>query len=67
MIINALKEALSQNKKSLRSVDKILLNWSQKEELMSEGHTSLSEDWDKNLEETIRIIKTPWIKKPEDD
>ena len=48
-IINALKEALSKNKKSLRSVDKILLSWSNRE------------DWDKNLEETIRIAKTPWL------
>ena len=67
IIINALKEALSQNKKSLRSVDKILLSWSQKEDIINEGHTSLSEDWDKNLAETIRIIKTPWIKKPDDE
>ncbi len=66
-IIDALKEALSQNKKSLRSVDKILLSWSQRDDLLSEGHTPLATDWDKNLEETIRIAKTPWIKKPEDD
>ena len=67
LIIDALKEALSQNKKSLRSVDKILLSWSQRDDLISEGHTPLNEDWDKNLEETIRIAKTPWIKKPDDD
>lgn len=67
MIIDALKEALANGKKSLRSVDKILLAWSQKEDLLSEGHTPLSTEWDKNLEETIRIAKTPWIKKPEDD
>lgn len=63
LIIDALKEALSKNKKSLRSVDKILLAWSQREDLQSEGHTPLSEEWDKNLEETIRIAKIPWIKK----
>ena len=63
MIIDALKEALSKNKKSLRSVDKILLAWSQRDDLQSEGHTPLSEEWDKNLEETIRIAKIPWIKK----
>ena len=63
LIIDALKEALNKNKKSLRSVDKILLAWSQREDLQSEGHTPLSEEWDKNLEETIRIAKIPWIKK----
>ena len=63
LIIDALKEALSKGKKSLRSVDKILLAWSQREDLQAEGHTPLSEEWDKNLEETIRIAKIPWIKK----
>ena len=63
MIIDALKEALSKGKKTLRSVDKILLAWSQREDLQAEGHTPLSEEWDKNLEETIRIAKIPWIKK----
>ena len=67
MIIDALKEALRQNKKTLRSVDKILLSWSQRDDLLSEGHTPLNSDWDKNLEETIRIAKTPWIKKPDDE
>lgn len=67
MIIDALKEALSNGEKSLRSVDKILLAWSQRDDLLSEGHTPLSSEWDKNLEETIRIAKTPWIKKPEED
>ena len=67
LIIDALKEALSKGKKSLRSVDKILLSWSQRDDLLSEGHTPLSNDWDKNLEETIRIAKTPWIKNPDDE
>ena len=35
VIINALKEALAQGKKSLRSVDKILLSWAKREELES--------------------------------
>ena len=67
MIIDALKEALSKNKKTIRSVDKILLSWSQKEDLLSDGYTPINKEWDKNLEETIKIIKTPWINKPEDD
>ena len=60
-IINALKEALSKGKKSLRSVDKILVAWDEREDIEKEGKTSLREDWDKNLEETIRIAKTPWL------
>ncbi len=66
LIIDALKEAISRGKKTLRSVDKILLSWSQRDDLESEGHTPLNSDWDKNLEETIRIAKIPWVKKDND-
>ena len=66
LIIDALKEALSRGKKTLRSVDKILLNWSQRDDLETEGHTPLSSEWDKNLEETIRIAKIPWVKKDDE-
>lgn len=62
LIIDALKEALSKNKKSLRSVDKILLNWQKREDLETDGVTPINNEWDKNLEETIRIAKVPWIK-----
>ena len=67
LIINALKEALSKGKKSLRSVDKILLSWAERDDIEKEGHTSLNDDWDKNLEETIRIAKTPWLDQFDDD
>ena len=66
IFINALKEALSQGKKSLRSVDKILLSWAKREDLESEGKTPIDDDWTKNLEETIRIAKTPWLDDDED-
>jgi DNA replication protein len=61
LIINALKEALSRNKKSLRSVDKILLAWATREDIETEGHSTISENWRNNLAETIRIAKTPWL------
>lgn len=61
MIINALKEALNKNKKSLRSVDKILLAWATREDIENEGHSTISDNWRNNLEETIRIAKTPWL------
>ena len=66
-IINALKEALGQGKKSLRSVDKILLSWAKREELETEGKTAIDDEWSKNLEETIRIAKTPWLDDDDDD
>ena len=66
MIINALKEALSKGKKSLRSVDKILLSWEQRDDIERDGVTTRSEEWDRNLEETIRIAKTPWLDDDDD-
>ena len=67
MIIDALKECLSKGKKSLRSVDKVLLSWTEREDIEKEGFTSLDSKWDKNLEETIRIAKTPWPDDIDDD
>lgn len=67
MIINALKECLSKGKKTLRSVDKVLLSWSEREDIEKEGYTPRNEAWDKNLEETIRIAKTPWLDDLDDD
>ena len=66
-IINALKEALSQGKKTLKSVDKILLSWAKREELETEGKTTIKNDWNEDLEETIRIAKTPWLDDDDDD
>lgn len=67
MIINALKECLSKGKKSLRSVDKVLLSWSERDDIEKEGFTPLNQNWNKNLEETIRIAKTPWLDDIDDD
>ena len=61
MIINALKEALNKGKKTLRSVDKILLSWASREELEKDGITTRTEEQNMSLEETIRIAKTSWL------
>ncbi|MFA6943152.1 MAG: DnaD domain protein [Bacilli bacterium] len=61
MIINALKESISKGKKSLRAVDKLLLSWAARADIEEEGHSPLSENWTKNIEETIKIAKTPWL------
>ena len=67
LIINALKEALNQGKRSIKSVDKILLSWAKREEVESEGKTAIDDEWNKNLEETIRIAKTPWLDDDDDE
>lgn len=60
-ITNALKDALSKGRKSLNSVDKILLSYQVRDDVSSEGMSPINKDWNKNLEETIRIAKTPWL------
>lgn len=60
-ITNALKDALSKGKKSLTAVDKILLSYQVRDDVSNEGMTTINKDWNKNLEETIRIAKTPWL------
>ena len=67
IIINALKEALAQGKKSIKSVDKVLLSWAKREELETEGKTTIKNNWNEDLEETIRIAKTPWLDDDDDD
>ena len=67
IIINALKEALAQGKRSIKSVDKVLLSWAKREELETEGKTTIKNDWNEDLEETIRIAKTPWLDDDDED
>ena len=67
VIIDAVKEAINQGKKSIKSVDRILLTWAKRDDLEAEGKTSIDDDWTKNLEETIRIAKTPWLDEDDED
>ena len=67
IIINALKEALAQGKRSIKSVDKVLLSWAKREELETEGKTTIKNNWNEDLEETIRIAKTPWLDDDDED
>ena len=60
-IMNALREALSKGKKSLRSVDKILLQWQARDDIEATGITAVSKDWNKDIERTMEIAKAKWI------
>lgn len=66
-IIEALKESLSKGNKTLRAVDKVLLNWAKRDDIESEGRSFIDKTWDKNMQETIRIAKTPWLDNDDDD
>jgi DNA replication protein len=60
-IINAIKDALNKGKKSFKVVDQILLSYRIRDDRNSDGFSPINEDWNKDLEETIKIMKTPWL------
>jgi len=61
MILDALREALAANKKSIRSVDKILLKRTTRSDREKEGYSAVSEQWEKDIEKTIEIAQTKWL------
>ena len=60
-IKNALKEAITKEGKTLREVEKVLLQWTARDDIEKDGSSPITDNWQKNLEETIRIAKTPWL------
>jgi len=60
-IVDACKESISKNKKTIRAMDKILTTWQSRNDIETDGITTISKDWRKSLEETIKIAKTPWL------
>lgn len=61
MILAALKEVASSKRRSFNAVDKKLLNMVARDDVDKEGYTTISHNWDKNIEETIKIAKTKWL------
>lgn len=63
--ISTIKEALNvatlSKVKTIRYIDKILLEWKRREEFSKDGVSTLSEKWRKNLEETMEIAKINWM------
>ena len=63
MIVDALHEAISKNKTTIKAVDKILMQWQARDDLEIEGHSAISSNWNKNIKDTISIAKDKWNKK----
>lgn len=61
VIIDALHEALDANKKSIRSIDKILLKKTARKDIQKEGYSAISEGWNKDIEKTIQIASKKWV------
>lgn len=60
-IKEALNIATIAKAKSIRYIDKILLEWQRKEEYHKHGKSTVSDKWGKNLEEALEIAKINWI------
>lgn len=60
-IKEAINVATLAKVKTIRYIDKILLEWKRREELAKNGISPLSEKWRKNLEETMEIAKINWM------
>lgn len=60
-IKEALNVATLAKVKTIRYIDKVLLEWKRREEIAKNGVSPLSEKWRKNLEETMEIAKINWM------
>lgn len=63
--LEKIKEALNiatiAKAKTIRYIDKILLEWKRKEEYHKHGRSIRSDKWGKNIEEALEIAKINWI------
>ena len=60
-IIRALNEALSKGKKTIRSDDRILVQYKAKEDMEKTGMSNVKEVWDDDMESLLEVAKAKWI------
>ena len=60
-IVDALKECLSKGNKTFKSIDKLLREWQQRDDIDKAGFTGASDKWDKDIEKTMEIARAKWI------
>ncbi|MCR5332617.1 MAG: DnaD domain protein [Bacilli bacterium] len=61
VIIAALNECLSKGKKTLKSVDRLLVQWKARDDMEKEGISLVKETWDDDIEKTLEIARAKWI------
>lgn len=61
VIVDALHEALDANKRSIRSIDKILLKKTARKDIQKEGYSAISDAWNQDIEKTIQIASEKWV------
>ncbi|MDO5330383.1 MAG: DnaD domain protein [Bacillota bacterium] len=66
-IKGALDDAYIAGKRKIKSVDKALRSNRARADIAKEGYTGISESWNEDIEKTIEIAKTKWVKDSDDD
>ena len=61
-IYASLQEAILENKKTIRNVDKHLVKKGIRSDIIQEGYSTRSEKWQNNISSTIDIVKDEWNK-----
>ena len=54
-IFYALKQTMSKKDKSINSMDNMLLTWKKQNERSSEGYTTITDRWHKDIRESSRL------------
>ena len=60
-IRSALEDAIAKNRKSFKSIDKLLRVGRARSDIDKEGYSGISEHWSQDIERTIEIAKTKWV------
>ena len=60
-IKEALKVATYAKVKTIRYIDKILMEWKRRDEISKNGTSAINDKWRKNIDETIEIAKINWM------
>ena len=60
-IIKALNDCLAKGKKTLKSVDRLLVQWKIRDDMEKEGISNVKEAWDDDIQKTLEIAKAKWI------
>ena len=60
-IRHALEESLGQEKRSIKSVDKVLRSGRIRSDIAQEGYSGVTDSWSDDIAQTIEIAKAKWI------
>lgn len=62
----ALEDTLAHGKRTMKAVDKTLRSGRARNDISKEGYTTVSENWNQDIERTIEIAKARWVTDDDD-